>query len=476
MRPLRWGRRPVLRIAAAAAGASVGAGWLGARVMAASAGAAPRVTPAPAAISFAPNWQGAPWNKTAQTLAQSLVDSQFTPSHRGSAVKVVASTEGQASAQIAATIAGTGYVDVFNDCCTDLPTWVASGLMMPLNSQLKQANVDLTQWSALRVQGLNFFGHQYGLPAYDGPEVVVYRQDLMDQFGLSYPDPGWDYATAAKLWASAARTVNGQRVYGVSLDNYDVNVDYLLHGWGGSLFNANHTACELQSPAAIAAGEWMFELIWAGTASPGRDQVGGLTSGKDVFSVCGGWDTFAEATQLGSKFKWAILPQPTWAKQPATMVNSDFYAINAQTKQPELAWEFFHWLTAQPTWTRFVMGATLTQPALVALWEEWITLAEQVAPPLKGKGLQYYRDAALGGYEVPQSFFLYNGTQATGILGAAWAELSAQKATVTAAFTQAAQQINALQQTAQANVALQAQEVKAFPSTGPAVAAVPAGM
>jgi ABC-type glycerol-3-phosphate transport system substrate-binding protein len=466
----------VLGALAAAAGAAVGAGLWGPRALGAARGSAPTAAAAVAEITFAPNWQGAPWNKTAQTLSQQLIDGQFTAKHPGSAVRVVASTQGQASAQIAATIAGTGYVDVFNDCCTDLPIWVASGMMMPLNSLLKQANVDLSQWSALRVQGLNFFGQQYALPAYDGPEVMVYRQDLMDSFGLSYPEPGWDYQAAAKLWAQAARTVNGKRVYGVSLDNYDVNVDYLLHGWGGSLFNADHTRCLLDSPEAIAAGNWMFGLMWDGVASPSRDQVGGLTSGQDVFSVCGGWNTFTEATQLGTKFKWGILPQPTWAQRKATMVNSDFYAINAHTKQPELAWEFFHWLTADPTWTRFVMGATLTQPALVALWDEWITLAEQVAPPLKGKGLQYYREAALGGYEVPQSFFLYNGTQATGILNAAWADLTAQRATVTAAFTQAAQQINALEQTAQANLAVQAAEAKAFPTVGPAMAAMPTGI
>lgn len=462
--------------AGAVAAAAALSGCAG-KAAASPAQAAPLHAPsATTSITFAPNWQGVTWNATAQSLCQQFVDAQFTAKHPGTAVKVVPSTQSQSSQQIAATIAGSDFVDVFNDCCADLPGWVSSGLMLPLEDRLRTANIDLTQWSRLRMQGLNFFGHQYAIPAYDGPEVMVYRQDMLDAFGLPYPDPQWDYKAAEQLWHTCSRTVNGKQVYGVSLDILQTNSDYLFHGWGGSLFNQDHTVCLIDSPECIAAGQWLFSLIWDKVAAPSRDQVNGLVSGKDVFSVCGGWNTFTEATTLGAQYKWNILPQPTLAKGPAAMVNSDFYAINAHTAQPDLAWAFFQWLVADPAWTRFVMRATLISPALISLWDEWTTAAQQVAPTLQGKDLQYYKEAALSGYEVPQSFFLYSGSQAGDILAQWWQQLVAQKVSVPDAFRQIAAQINALEQVSKSATTRTQVAESRFPTSGPPIAVVPAGV
>ncbi len=404
-------------------------------------------------LSFAPYWVNqAPWNPTAVRLVEQFIAGHFRPSHRANIrVKAAGHTGGQAANQITAAIAGTGFVDVFNDCCVDLPTWMDSGLLLPLEALLRRDNVPTSRWSAGRIGGLTLRGHLLGLPVYDGPEVMVYRQDLLDSFGLQYPDPAWNYLQAEALWRSCARQQGSQRVYGASLDNFYVNADYLMHGFGGSTFNAGHTRCTLDQPACIHAGDWLFGLIDAGVISPTRDSVTGLVTGRDVFSVCGGWNIFAEATQLGSKFKWNILPQPRWAVRRAVMVNSDFYAIDARTRNTEAAWQLLRWVAAEPDFTRFSMRTTLIQPALTSLWSEWEAIAQQAAPTLKGKDLQYYREAAVGGFEVPQSFFLYDGAQAASVLGGWWGKVQARQVGVQTAFKQAASQINALERVGQSN-------------------------
>ena len=395
-------------------------------------------------VSFAPNWQG-PWSPSALSLVQQVIHEHFETKHHGVHVKVVASTEYQAATQITAAIAGNGFIDVFNDCCTDLPTWMDSGMMLPLDPYLRRDNISTSLWSAGRIKALTLNGRLLGLPAYDGPEVMVYRQDMLDTFGLKYPNPDWTYVDALALWQQCARRKGTQTIYGASLDNWSVNIDYLMHGWGGSVFNANHTRCAIDSAACIKAGSWLFGAIQSGAVSPTRDQVGGLVSGKDVFAVCGGWDTFWEATALGTKFKWNILPQPKWPVQRAVMVNSDFLAIDARTKNPDAAWELLRWVSTDPTWTRFVMHTILTEPALISLWSEWETVVQQAAPPFKGKNLQYYREAALGGYEVPQSFFLYSGNQATTIMSGWWSRIQNRSVSVQEGFRGIAQQINALE-------------------------------
>ena len=414
----------------------------------------PQPTPQSTAIelSFAPYWVNqAPWNPTAIRLVEQFIAAHFRPGHHANIrVKVAGHTEGQAASQITAAIAGTGFVDVFNDCCLDVPTWMDSGLLLPLEALLRRDNIPTSRWSAGRIAALTLRGHLLGLPVYDGPEVMVYRQDMLDGFGLQYPDPAWNYLQAEALWRSCARQQGSHRVYGASLDNFYVNADYLMHGFGGSTFNADHTRCTLDSPACIRAGQWLFGLIDAGVVSPTRDSVAGLVSGRDVFSVCGGWNIFGEATLLGSKFKWNILPQPRWAVRPAVMVNSDFYAIDARTRHSEAAWQLLRWVAAEPDWTRFSMRTTLIQPALTTLWSEWETVAQQAAPTLKGKNLQYYRAAAVGGSEVPQSFFLYNGQQAAATLGSWWGRIQSRQVGVHAGFVGATTQINALERAGQA--------------------------
>lgn len=477
--PARLGRRSVLRTTALAATAAAGAGgWLLAACGPATAPPA-AVTPAVNAggieVTFAPNWQ-APWNKTSQSLCQQFIDSQFAPRHTGIRVRVQPSVQGQSTAQIAATIAGSGFVDVFSDCCVDLPNWASSGLLLPLDGRLRQDNVNPDQWSPLRIQALTFFGHLLALPAYDGPEVMLYRQDMLDAFGLTYPDPAWDYIAAEKLWRACARTVKGKPVYGVSLDTFWVNSPYLFYGWGGSLFDPGRTRCLLDSSPSVTAAEWFFGLIRDKIASPSRDQVGGLTSGREVFSVTGGWSIFAEATQLGSHYKWNIVPQPRWALRSSTMVNSDFYAINARTQHPDAAWTFFHWAFAEPTWTRFMMRTTLIEPALVSLWHEWESVVKAAAPPLANIHLGYYREAATSGAEVPQSFFLYDGAKAAAIMQTYWTQIIAGQISVKLASQEVTKQINALEQAAASQTAGGAKAAKAFPSKGPAIASVQPGL
>ena len=440
-------RRRALLIGAAGAGATVLGGCATGR-----AGAAPTAQSTAIELSFSPYWVNqAPWNPTAIRLIEQFIAAHFRPGHNTKIrVKVASRTEGQAASQITAAIAGTGFADVFNDCCLDLPTWMDSGLLLPLDALLRRDNIPTSRWSAGRIAGLTLRGQLLGLPVYDGPEVMVYRQDMLDGFGLQYPDPAWNYPQAEALWRSCARQQGGHRVYGASLDNFYVNIDYLMHGFGGSTFNADHTRCTLDQPACVRAGQWLFGLIDAGVVSPTRDSVAGLVSGRDVFSVCGGWNIFAEATMLGSKFKWNILPQPSWPVRPAVMVNSDFYAIDARTHHAEASWQLLRWVAAEPDFTRFTMRTTLIQPALTALWSEWESIAQQAAPTLKGKNLQYYREAAVGGSEVPQSFFLYDGAQAAAALGSWWSKIQAHTVSVQAGFTQAASQINAMERAGQA--------------------------
>lgn len=139
---------------------------------------------------------------------------------------------------------------------------------------------------------------------------MCYRQDVLDQLGLSYPEAGWTYRDAAKLWEQCTGTVNGKHRYGVAI-RWLPSAEYLLRGFGGSTCDATHTQCTLDSSGSLAAGQWFYNL-YTNKVTTMENGVAGLlgSAPQEVFSMCGGWELFNEATELADKYKWNILPVP----------------------------------------------------------------------------------------------------------------------------------------------------------------------
>lgn len=399
----------------------------------------------------------ATWDATAQAIADTFVADNFNRAHPGLRATLWPAGSGGSSAIIAASIAGAPVPDIIADCCTAIPEYIDSGWLVPLNPYLRQDNIPMDIWSKEHVAALNVDGQQYGLPSYEGPAVMVYRQDLLDDAGLAYPQPDWNYRDATAIWEhSVAIDGQQQKRAGASLE-WVPGINYLLHGFGGTEMDAARTHCLLDSSAAIAAGRWFYDLLFRGVVTY-RNDVSGLVSTppQEVFSMCGGWDVFNMATQLGYRYKWDILPMPTWPQGFATFVNSDFYGINRATRHVEAAWTLLRWMAAQPTWTRFEMRTTLTEPALLSLWDEWEGIITAAAPPLKGKALNYFKEAALSGRTYPHIYFRTGALQADALIADWLGKIGNRQVSVVEGFTQATRQVNAWEAAAGAGFAEQA--------------------
>lgn len=481
-------RRQVLRGAAVATTAAASAGVLsacGGTVAGGAPAAGSSVAPGPTAgdivINFAPNWQGAAWNKTAAQLNQQFIDANYNAKNRGVYVKVNAPIQGGAQAQIAAAIAGAGVIDVFQDCCSDIAVLEASGYLTPLNSYLKQDNINTSIWNQRHLQVLTYGGELKALPAYDGPVTVFYRQDLLDQMGLSYPQPDWTYQEAQALWQSATRTVNqgGKpfHQYGVQLFNtsYDSQLDWWLQGWGTTKMNAAGTAVAADNPKGWSCLTFLQDLAKAGVAQQ-RSTVTPMANGQCVFKQAGGWELLPAAQQLGNKVKWNILPNPVWPAGRSTFNNIDYYVMNRATKHPEHAWNLLKWVCAETAYQTFQMQSTLVQPCLNSLWSKWQTIVLQAAPPLHGKDIQWIADAATGGYAWPNRYFTYAPTQAAAVVNNWGGQIWAGTVSPELGLKQMAAQVDSLEASSRQVSNAAATVQKAFPTKGAAIASVQPGL
>ncbi len=465
-------RRTLERAASGALATGLLAAGPGGRVAAAS----PQARGGAVQVVFMPNNQGVGWNRTTLALYQDFVDSTFNASTPGIRAVVYPGGPGNVQAQVIASAAGSGYADIYEGCCNDISTLQTGGWILPLDPYLKQDNVSTSLWSPGHVAALTTGNSLFGLPSYDGPGVIAYRQDILDALGLAYPDPSWTAAEAAALWQSCTTKVSGQKVQGVAVifDEASTTWQYWLKGWGGEVMNAAHDRCTADSAAGVAALGYLAGLATAGVMQSGSG-VSSLASGSLAFSMCGGWQVVDMATQLGTKYKWDILPVPTWPAGKATFGNIDFYALSSVTRHVAEAWQVLQWLTAEPAWQRFQMKSTLVEPCLLSLWDEWQATVVAAAPPLRGKALQWYKDAALG-YAYGTLHFAYAPLQAAAIADAALDGIFAGKVTPQVGLGQIQTQVNALEAVAAQEQAAGTALQKRFPTTGPAIAAVPNGI
>jgi ABC-type glycerol-3-phosphate transport system substrate-binding protein len=399
-------------------------------------------------VMFQSNWQGSSWNQTAVQLCQHFVDSTFNsnPQYRGiRAVVSPTNGQGQASAVISAVLSGaSGIPDIVESCCSDFPTYQGANLLTPLNPNLSTDNIDPYKLFVRgHVEALSVNGTVYGLPSYDAPPTMYYRQDILDQLGLAYPSPDWTYVEAEQIWRSVASLKTNNIRHGVTLYT-GTEMEYLLKGWGTSEMDATHTTCLLGDPQAIAAGEWLYGLLLDNVAGY-RTDSGGLfgNTPATVFAMSGGWSLLPAAENLRG-VKWDILPNPRWQTgESTTFDNIDFYALLRSSKHPNEAWEFMRWLTTEPDYNLFLMKVNLIGPALLSLWDQYETIITAAAPPLRGKSLQYIKEAALSGRAYPHLFFAEGPLQADGILNTWMGKIGSRQVSVAEGFTQTAAQINA---------------------------------
>ncbi len=480
-------RRTALRRAATAAAVAAGGGVLAACASSGSANGSTSTSSsaAPAAqftgitLHFQTNNQGGNFDKTRLSLFQSFVDQNFNSNPKYSGIRAIIDPAGwgNPSGQIAASIAGSGYNDVLHSCCTDLVTYQTGGWLTPLDDYLRKDNVNTDIWNKPHLDVLTFDGKIMALPSYDGPGVIAYRQDILDELGLSYPDPSWTWQEATDLWTKCSlKAKTGRWQYGVSpyFDGWQWE-NMWAHAFGGAEMTPDRQTCLMDQKAGVAAYDWEATQL-KNKVAIARVEVGGLASGQTVFAYNGGWNVLPMAMQLGTKYKWDIIPTPMWPGGRATFCNIDFYAINSATKHPDQAWQLLEWLTAVPDYQRFQMKATLVQPCLVSLFDEWETLVKSVAPPLQNKQLQWFKDAVHNGYGYPTQFFKYAPNQTTNLMGSWWTQITTGKVSPQEGATQMTNQVNQLQKTAAAEASAGVQQTAKFPTQGPEIAVVPAGI
>jgi multiple sugar transport system substrate-binding protein len=195
-------------------------------------------------------------------------------------------------------------------------------------------------------------GKLWGLPRDISTLVMYYNKDMFKAKGLSDPAElaakgQWNWDAFQK--AAVALTDPAKKQYGFSMSNWWGLWGWFVNSGGGSLFNADRTACNLTDPGSIKGLQFMADLFLKDKVATPPGIEGGVAetdfhAGNVAMFPNGRWMTPAVRQD---KFDWGVVEMPTSndGKQ-ATWLFWGPYLISAKTKYPDQAWTVLKELTS----------------------------------------------------------------------------------------------------------------------------------
>ncbi len=189
----------------------------------------------------------------------------------------------------------------------------------------------------------------WGLPRDVSTFALYLNNDLIAEAGADDPRAlaaagEWDWAAFADV-ATKVAALGGENK-GFAMDAWWGPYGYFINSAGGSFFNEAGTECAIDTPEAIAGLTQMRAVYDGGIAVPyGEGGEAPWKAGTVGMYMNGRWAT--PGARADAAFNWDVVQLPTGPG--GTQGNWLFwgaYVVNANTDNPQQAWELVKALTA----------------------------------------------------------------------------------------------------------------------------------
>ena len=202
----------------------------------------------------------------------------------------------------------------------------------------------------------------WGLPRDVSTFAIYLNMDLINEAGVDDPrelaeagDWNWDTFRAT----AEAVTDLGTEIQGFGMNNWWANPGYFINAAGGSFFTEDRTACAVDSDESIQGLEFMSGLYGDELTVPyGEDAEPPYLAGNVGMFMNGRWAT--PGTRASASFDWDVVKLPDGPGGPSNWLFWGAYVVNAETENPDEAFELLTRLTGPEVQTQIAeLGANI---------------------------------------------------------------------------------------------------------------------
>jgi len=205
-------------------------------------------------------------------------------------------------------------------------------------------------WFPLCVKRGMYQGQHYSTPRDGVWTLIGYNKDLLDEFGVSYPEDGWtfdDFLSMNKAVTDVEKGTWGNDFAGSGMLNWDQGFCWNL---GFELVSEDGRKVKglLDSPTSIEAIQWVIDLeVKHKVAAVGSDRQAlgdfPFASGKTGFGAYTGWGI----TTWGKlEFNWGAVPAPIRkGKGVFSWGDSVQYYMWSACPRAEEAWQLMKYIS-----------------------------------------------------------------------------------------------------------------------------------
>jgi multiple sugar transport system substrate-binding protein len=296
-------------------------------------------------------WRTRPSDAAEQGVYQELADSATQAlADQGITVQYDPGVNQGYFEKLKTELASGNAPDIFWIGSVELADFVNTGKVLDIKPFIDgDSEFNIEDFNQLTIEQLTRDGKIYGLPRDVSTMVVYYNEDLFREAGLPTPrelseQGNWNWDT----FQESAQTLTdpSKQQYGVGWGNWwGPAWGWFVNAAGGSLFNEDRTACALNTPEAIAGAQFARDFYEQNQRPLGDDaEVENLfNTGKVGMLWSGRWTT--PGVRQNAQFNWDVAEMPQ-GEAESTWLFWGPYLINADTANPEAAWEVLKQITS----------------------------------------------------------------------------------------------------------------------------------
>ncbi|NMB68057.1 MAG: sugar ABC transporter substrate-binding protein [Chloroflexi bacterium] len=209
----------------------------------------------------------------------------------------------------------------------------------------------LSDYYEAPIKELEQGGHLWGLPRDISTLVMYYNKDLFKKYNVDDPaklaaEGKWDWENFERVAKELTNPTD--KTYGFSMSNWWGLWGYFVNAGGGSLFNADRTACAMTSEGSIKGLTFMRKLFLEDKVATAPGVEGGVgetdfLAGNVGMFPNGRWMT--PGMRANAKFDWGVVEMPK-GDVNASWLFWGPYVISAKTANPNAAWIVMKELTS----------------------------------------------------------------------------------------------------------------------------------